>query len=172
MATPLSPADQRYADALEFLYYEADLLDTGRFLEWLDLLTPDIRYLMPVRLNRGGGEGAEQAGGSEIFRDDRASLEVRVRRLGTNHAWSESPPSRTRHFVTNVRVFATPEPHELAVTSSVLVYRSRSNRRDTDLFSGVREDVLRQGEPGWQLAQRTILLDQSVIAARNISILI
>ena len=95
-----------------------------------------------------------------------------MRRLGTNHAWSESPPSRTRHFVTNVRVFATPEPHELAVTSSVLVYRSRSNRRDTDLFSGVREDVLRQGEPGWQLAQRTILLDQSVIAARNISILI
>ncbi|MSQ27784.1 MAG: hypothetical protein EXR51_06570 [Dehalococcoidia bacterium] len=48
MASPLSPSDQRYADALEFLYHEADLLDTGRFLEWLDLLTPDIRYVMPA----------------------------------------------------------------------------------------------------------------------------
>ncbi len=172
MASPLSPADPRYADALEFLYHEAGLLDSGRFLEWLDLLTPDVRYLMPVRLNRGGGEGAERAGGSEIFRDDRASLEVRVRRLGTNHAWAESPPSRTRHFVTNIRVFATAEPDELAVTSSVLVYRSRSNRPETDLFSGAREDVLRHGETGWRLAKRTILLDQSVIAARNISILI
>lgn len=36
----------------QFLYREARLLDDRQFQEWLDLLTDDIRYWMPVRSNR------------------------------------------------------------------------------------------------------------------------
>ena len=35
----------------EFLYQEAELLDGRNFEEWLDLLTDDIRYWMPMRRN-------------------------------------------------------------------------------------------------------------------------
>lgn len=172
MGEPISPADPRYAEALEFLYGEADLLDSGRFVEWLDLLTPDITYRIPARQDRGPSEAPERSGESQIFMDDRASLEVRVRRLGTSSAWAESPPSRTRHFVSNVRVRTAERPEELEVRSSVLVYRSRSNRPQFDLFSGTRLDVLRHSEGAWRLAQRTVWLDQTVVAARNISVFI
>ena len=33
----------------EFLYAEADLLDSRRFDDWLELLADDIHYWMPVR---------------------------------------------------------------------------------------------------------------------------
>ena len=35
-----------------FLYYEARLLDQGRFHEWLELFTDDMRYWMPIRVRR------------------------------------------------------------------------------------------------------------------------
>ena len=41
------------------------------------------------------------------FDEDRYALDKRVERLLTEHAWTEDPPSRTRHLVTNVRTFAT-----------------------------------------------------------------
>ena len=34
-----------------FLYTEAELLDQRRFEEWLDLLTEDIHYWMPMHRN-------------------------------------------------------------------------------------------------------------------------
>jgi hypothetical protein len=36
----------------QFLYREARWLDERRFHEWLELLTEDIRYWMPVRTSR------------------------------------------------------------------------------------------------------------------------
>ncbi len=35
----------------EFLYHEAELLDERRYEEWLDLLTEDVRYWMPIHRN-------------------------------------------------------------------------------------------------------------------------
>ena len=40
----------------EFLYQEAELLDERRFEEWLELLTEDVRYFMPIRRNVKFGE--------------------------------------------------------------------------------------------------------------------
>ncbi|MCI0846661.1 MAG: 3-phenylpropionate dioxygenase, partial [Chloroflexi bacterium] len=40
----------------EFLYEEAELLDERHFEEWLELLTDDIRYFMPMRRNVKFGE--------------------------------------------------------------------------------------------------------------------
>ena len=38
---------------VEQLYYrEADLLDEGRFADWLDLFADDLVYWMPTRTNR------------------------------------------------------------------------------------------------------------------------
>ena len=43
-----------------FLYKEAELLDERRFEEWLDLLTEDIRYWMPMRRNVKFGESERE----------------------------------------------------------------------------------------------------------------
>jgi len=35
----------------DFLWNEADLLDEHQYEEWLDLLTDDVTYWMPIRSN-------------------------------------------------------------------------------------------------------------------------
>ena len=36
----------------QFYYHEAELLDDRRFDQWFELLAEDIRYFMPLRMNR------------------------------------------------------------------------------------------------------------------------
>src|SRR5438128_1185353 len=47
MIAPVSRDLQQ--DIEQFLYEEAALIDDGRFHEWLDLFTDDVRYWMPIR---------------------------------------------------------------------------------------------------------------------------
>jgi 3-phenylpropionate/cinnamic acid dioxygenase small subunit len=165
----LASTDPLYAEALDFLYEEAELLDAGRFTEWLELMADDLTYRMPARQNRSRKAKADTTE-TEIFSDNIASLRLRVQRLGTDFAWAESPPSRTRHHVTNVRVRATPNPDELEVTSYIMVFRDRPAPSAPSSYSGERQDVLRKVNGHWRLARRTILLDQAVLNTRNLSI--
>lgn len=163
--------DPRYAEVLQFLYHEAELLDTDRQVEWLDLLAADVSYRMPVRTNVRRGSTA-RVGETDIFSDNLASLRVRVNKLGTEYAWAETPPSRTRHHVSNVRVRQTASADELEVLSYVLVYRSRADDPTADLLSAERQDVLRRVEGSWRLASRLIVFDQAVVGTRHLGILI
>ena len=94
-----------------FLYREARMLDDRRFHEWLDLLTDDVRYWMPIRSNRYPAnskaisvmdgsryEERDLSGEGElaIMEEDKDSLTRRVERLDSGMAWAEDPPSRTR----------------------------------------------------------------------------
>ena len=36
----------------QFYFHEAELLDDGRYADWLDLLADDLDYWMPTRTNR------------------------------------------------------------------------------------------------------------------------
>jgi 3-phenylpropionate/cinnamic acid dioxygenase small subunit len=168
--TTIAPSDPRYSEVVEFLYQEAELLDGGHFSKWLELMTEDMSYRMPVRLNTARRTTRDFSRETEIFSDNIASLRLRVKRLGTDFAWAESPPSRTRHLVANVRVRQTSNPEEVEVASYFLVYRNRSNSASADLFSGERQDLLRRVDGEWRLARRTILLDQAVVGSRNLSI--
>lgn len=166
----ITPGDPVYSEIFELLHEEAELLDHGRFSEWLELMTEDITYRMPVRVNRSRKAQSDVSHETEIFSDNIASLRLRIQRLGTDFAWAESPPSRTRHLVTNVRVRKTSNPDEVEVLSYFLVYRNRSNYSTADLYSGERQDLFRRAGGKWRLARRTILLDQAVVGSRNVSI--
>jgi len=155
---------------LGFLYAEAELLDAGRFAEWLELLAEDLSYRLPIRLNRAKSDGTDASDTTEIYSDTLPSLKLRVQRLGTGFAWAETPPSRTRHLVSNVRVRAMDDPSEYEVRSYFLVYRNRLNDPKAEIFCGERRDVLRNTDVGWRLAKRAILLDQAVVGARHLSI--
>jgi 3-phenylpropionate/cinnamic acid dioxygenase small subunit len=41
---------------------------------------------------------------------------------------------------------------------------------DQDIFVGTRQDLLRRTAGGFKIARRTIILDQAVLSAKNISI--
>lgn len=162
--------DQRHLQAHHWLVEEAYILDAQHYETWLDLLTDDIHYLMPVRVTTALTAGYDAAPGMAHFDENKYSLSRRVARFRTEHAWTEDPPSRLRHHITNVRTFATEDPGHLVVDSGVLLYRSRGDVREASLISAGREDLLRRNGIGWQLARRTILVDDSVLRTQNLAI--
>ncbi len=78
------------------------------------------------------------------------------------------PPSRTRHLITNIRI-KKDDGREIEVHSNFLVYRTRMEN-DQDMFVGERQDILRRVDGGFKIAKRTIILDQAVLTAKNISV--
>ncbi|WP_047865316.1 aromatic-ring-hydroxylating dioxygenase subunit beta [Rubrobacter aplysinae] len=166
----LETSAETYWEVYEFLMREAELLDGHHEREWVELCTDDVVYRMPVRETRERGAGEGFNGQMYYFDETRGSLELRVRRLETEYAWAEDPPSRTRHFVTNIRVSSADAEEELAVRSNLLLYRSQGTELHQDLISAERRDVLRRSEEGLRLARREILLDHSVLTTHNLSI--
>ncbi len=165
-----APGSPLYGEVVEFLYREADLLDSYRFLEWVELFTEDVRYDMPVRASqmRSAGKGFQEVA---FFDDNLVSLRTRVRRLETEFAWAEMPPSRTRHFVSNVLVAHGEAGGELDVRLNFMVTRTRSDR-GYQMFTGQREDRLRRGTDGtFKIARRRILPDQTALTSTNLSVL-
>ncbi|MFG2884601.1 3-phenylpropionate/cinnamic acid dioxygenase subunit beta [Streptomyces sp. NPDC048297] len=160
------------AEIQEFLYREALALDERRFRDWLAMLADDIVYEVPVRVTREAGAEWELAPTSRIFDDDRQTLEVRVRRLETDFSWAEQPPSRTRHYVTNVLVDATDVPDTYLVHSNCFLYRSRGDSPTPSLYSLARKDTVRREGGTWRLARRWAAFDQALINAHNLSVFV
>jgi 3-phenylpropionate/cinnamic acid dioxygenase small subunit len=160
---------------------EAYLLDAQQYEMWLDTLTDDIHYVMPVRVTTARGAGFDTAPGRgpgrgpgmAHFDEDKYSLSQRVARFATEHAWTEDPPSRLRHFITNVRTFAC-DPIEgvkhLQVESAELLFRSRGDVNESALVSCGREDLLRWCDDRWKLARRKIIADESVLRMQNLAV--
>lgn len=159
-----------YASIVDFLYREADLLDRGNFREWLGLCTDDIDYRMPIRLTCVRAAGPGHSKNMDYLIEDMASLEMRISRMESEFSWAEDPPSRTRHIISNIRAEEGDKDNEVQVKSYFIVYRTRGDNASPDLFSGVREDVLRDERDQWKLARRKILADHTVMGASSLSI--
>jgi 3-phenylpropionate/cinnamic acid dioxygenase small subunit len=71
-------------------------------------------------------------------------------------------------LITNIRIKKA-GANEFAVQSNFLVYRTRMET-DQDIFVGTRHDILRRVNGGLKIAKRTIILDQAVLGAKNISV--
>jgi 3-phenylpropionate/cinnamic acid dioxygenase small subunit len=101
--------------------------------------------------------------------ETKETLGQRIARLETGMAWAEDPPSRTRHLLSNIEVAPGDLASELKVSANFLVYRSRAET-EQDFYVGARQDVLRYVDGAWKIARRTIILDQTVLLAKHISI--
>jgi 3-phenylpropionate/cinnamic acid dioxygenase small subunit len=160
----------------EFLYHEAELLDERRYEEWLELLAADVRYWMPMRRNVKFGELEREftREGQDIswFDEGKDTLTRRVQQILTGVHWAEEPLSRICHMVSNIQILQVKpsvlEPIEVTVKCRFLIYRNRVET-ETDILVGKREDVLRRVSGQWRIAQRKIILDQSVLQAKNLT---
>ena len=163
-----------YDDLLYFYYDEADLLDEGRYVDWLDLFDEDLYYWAPTRSNRLRRQQAlsiAEPDESAYYDETRESLAWRIRRFDSGMAWAEDPPSRTRHLITNLRARTAQDGDNTEVIearTNFLVWRPRLEL-ERDLFAGTRTDLLRKTDEGWKVYDRRILLDINVLEAKNIS---
>ncbi len=159
-----------YRQCADFLFQEAEYLDTRRFREWLGLLAEDLVYEMPIRVTRGPEARDEEFSRKGFhMKDSYASMKMRVSRLYTEHAYAEDPPSRTQRLVTNVRVRSISDT-EAGVRSNLLCYRSQGDSMEYDLLVGERLDVLRNTPDGWRLARRTFHMAHTTIGTANLGV--
>jgi p-cumate 2,3-dioxygenase beta subunit len=135
-----------------FIVQEAALLDEWRLDDWLALFTEDGRYIVPAT-DTPTGDPKETLG---IINDDLARLRGRVERLKSRHAHREFPWSRTRRFITNVRI-KDMVGEEIWVNASFLVYRIRSGQ--VDPLIGSYTYTLRRINGALRIAGRKAVLD-------------
>jgi 3-phenylpropionate/cinnamic acid dioxygenase small subunit/catechol 2,3-dioxygenase-like lactoylglutathione lyase family enzyme len=170
-ATKISPELQLEIE--QYYYNEAEMLDDHRYGEWLDLFSYDAHYWMPTRANRllrDHDKEVSLAGDFALFDDDKKSLSWRVRQMESATHWAENPRSRTRHLVTNVRITPIKSECEYEVKSNFICYRNRL-QDEVDIWAGERLDLLRRDqEQELLIARRKILLDQSVVLSKNLSV--
>lgn len=164
-------ADRSLRDEVEdWLLVEAELLDTMREREWLDkMVSKDVVYQLPLRETVERARGSGFIDGAFHLDENWGSLNSRLSQTETGHSWAEDPPSRTRHYVSNIRV-GRMKDNEVQVRSSLLFYRTRQDDTVPQIFSGERHDVLVRHEATLQLKRRVILLDTTAIASHNLAI--
>jgi p-cumate 2,3-dioxygenase subunit beta len=145
----------------QFLYDEAALLDEWRLDDWLALFHPQAaRYLIPNPEDLSDDPGTTL----HLVNDSPTTLAGRIGRLKSKHAHAESPRSRTRRQITNVRVWEG--PHDLVSHSIFDVARVRGGV--VDRYVGVYEHQLLPGgneDMPWLIGRRRVLIDHSIESA-------
>ena len=141
----------------DFLFREAELLDDWRLDDWVALFTEDARYVVPTTDLPEGDPQRDLV----FIDDDITRLRARAVRLNSRHAHREYPWSRTRRFVSNVRVAETGDG-ELSVTANVMVYRFRSGEGAP--YVGSVHYTLRRDNGELKIAYRRAVLDLEALS--------
>jgi PAH dioxygenase small subunit len=167
---PVHYNEPLYYEAFGFLQNEASLLDNKLWRDWLNILSDKLSYRMPVRTVPQSREPqAEFSNEMYHFYDNFKTISMRVERMFTDLAWAEDPSSRTRRFITNVRVSEL-EDHKLEVKSYILLMRSQHDIAKYQMLSAERIDILVQKEDGLKLEKRDIYADQTTLGVENLAV--
>jgi ethylbenzene dioxygenase beta subunit len=154
----------------QFLYREARLLDAEDYQSWLALLTDDVHYWVPGVQNRARKDplGSHAPGYMAYFDDSKFDLTRRIKRFTADTAWSENPPTKQFHSITNVEIYAAQSRDELTAHSLTTVYRGRYEGSG-DILYGRREDTLRRVDGELRLAQRTVVISHNTLQSKNLN---
>jgi len=136
----------------DFLYDEAALLDEWRLDKWLELLTDDASYYVPST----DMPDSDHRTTLFLIADDAVRLRSRVKQLLGKSAHAETPRSRTRRLISNVRIRGR-DGETLQVTANFVVYRMRYELVDT--YVGRYEYTLVQRDGTLKIKERKAILD-------------
>lgn len=132
------------------LYFEARLLDSGRYRDWLDLLTEDAVYWVPIR---PGGEDPVRE--NAIHLDDRRRLLDRIALIESGLLHAQRPRSRTCRIVSNLEAWRAPAG-EVEARSNLVIYEHRRGR--TTIYPGWQLHRLVDQGQGWRIRRKIINL--------------
>jgi benzoate/toluate 1,2-dioxygenase subunit beta len=139
----VSRLQQQY-DAEQFLYRQADLLDSRKWQDWIDLFTADGIYWMPPDATYRTWDGQPA-----IFAEDRNLMTVRMKRVLHPDAWSQRPQWGTNHVVSNVVIDKAAKNGDLVVRSRFHMMELR--RDDVRHFAGQYTHHLKKAKGGYRI---------------------
>jgi p-cumate 2,3-dioxygenase beta subunit len=144
----------------EFLTEEAWLLDNWKLDEWVALFTEDAKSYVPA-LDEPSGKPSDTV---FLISDDLSKIRSRADQLLGRQAWAESPRSRVRRLIGNVRI-ADSDAASVVATASFVVTRSRRDQIDT-WMGHIRYRLKRHGD-NFRIAERTVYVNQDSMRPQN-----
>lgn len=105
----MEPTQISEADLARFIAFESQLLDEGRFEQWLGLFSEDAHYWLPMSPDQ-----QDPVLAPSLAYEDQLMLSVRIKRLSHPQAHSHQPPSRCLHVLQASRLLeqSTPAGHQ------------------------------------------------------------
>lgn len=163
--------DATLLDIERFYRREARLLDEERYDEWYTLLADDLFYWMPMQESRFRRDDrlVIDPDNMAFFDESKVDIAVRLGRINSNLVWTEDPPTRHVYSVTNVEAFETETDGEFETHHVFQQYRHRAEHDDATLC-GRRRDLIRRVAGGYQIVNRMILVPQSVLGTKNLTV--
>ena len=128
----------------QFLYRQADCLDSKRWQEWIDLFADDGVYWMPSDPAHQHWDGVPS-----IFAEDKNLMTVRMKRVLHPDAWSQRPLWGTNHVVSNVMIQEGKGDADLVVRSRFHMMELR--RDDIRHFAGSYTHHLQKTNGGYRI---------------------
>lgn len=168
----LGAAELTRQAAEDFLTDEADLLDERRYEEWLKLFTADGMYWIPLQ------DGRDPVMYPSIAYDNASLRAQRVHQVLYESRFAQSPPSRTLHTISNVRVQDSGRDGEAVVRCNLAIFELRPGlSRQLGLgeqrtFAARCEYHLRREENGWRMSLKRVLLLNRDLPIENLTFIL
>lgn len=138
------------ARAEDFLYWEAELLDGGRYDEWLQLFTADGTYWIPS----SPVQTDPYLTPSHAFEDD-LLRRVRVERFSGQYSYSLQPVPRSSRLLSNIRIGGNESPR-WTIHSTFLITQFHGDQ--THRFAGRYTHDLTADGGDLRIASKKIML--------------
>lgn len=139
------PSTDTQREVEQFLYRQAEILDDRRWDDWLALFAENGRYWMPAAEDQTVGEGVPN-----IFWEDLDLMRVRIARVSHPRAWSQYPPNRISHVVSNVIIEREDETTGAVVARSKF-YAAEFRNDQVRHFAGKYRHHLVRAEDGYRI---------------------
>lgn len=147
-------------EAMAFTWYEADLLDSAQYDEWLTLWTADAHYVVPIE------PGATDFENSLNYAyDDHTMREKRVSRLVSGLSISASPVPRTVRIQSRFRLLQS-DANACHLRCAQILTEFRRGR-ERNYTADVEFRLVRDGEK-LKIAQKVVRLINSTEALTGI----
>jgi 3-phenylpropionate/cinnamic acid dioxygenase small subunit len=128
----------------QFLYRQAELIDTKQWQAWIDLFTPDGVYWMPADPAHEHWDGMPA-----IFAEDKNLMTVRMGRVQHPDAWSQRPMWGTSHLVSNVVIDKVAKNGDVTARSRFHMMELR--RDDVRHFAGQYTHHLKKAKGSYRI---------------------
>ena len=129
---------------------EAELLDAGRWRDWLALWADDARYWVPL----AGADQRDDERGQSLADEDRLLLALRVERLGHPRAHSLKPRVACQHVLQRSRVVAAGDAEATLLTP--FVYIETQGAHALTFAGRARHRLVRDGGGDWKIREKRV----------------
>lgn len=145
------------ADAVEFIWREADLLDARDYQAWLGLWDDEGRYIVPI-----DREASDYAARLNYAYDDAAMRRMRVARLTSGESVSATAAGVTVRTVSRFRRLDDTAAGDLRVRCAQHLLEHRNGEQR--LLAADTTYELRATSNGWRMVEKVVLLANSTDA--------